>query len=1439
MDLQTRIRVNKVVSKTNSEIINTSIASNSAGYDRNEGDNIKVYIRIRPPLKHVQDGINDTVCLEATTNNSVTIFTKPEPKQFSYDFVANMETTQEEVFTTVGKGIIEAFVNGFNGTIFAYGQTGSGKTFTMMGPPGDDGIDTFTHEMRGVIPRCFEYMFSLINREQEKIGDRVEFLATCSFLEIYNEQVYDLISPSTAGLQLRENIKKGVFVDSLAERDVCSAKDAYRVLESGWLNRRVASTSMNRESSRSHAVFTVSLSSKRRVGGMANIKVAKLHLVDLAGSERQKDTNTQDLRLKEAGSINKSLSALGNVIMALVDITHGKTRHVHYRDSKLTFMLRDSLGGNAKTYIIANIHPSSRYFGETLSTLNFACRAKMIKNKAIVNEDVTGNVMELQAEIRKLKEMLSQSRSYGPSVTSLSVCNVENNTSAGDLDDTVHWKEMMLNAIARSEQSEQEKSALQMKVLDLEELCRKKEMFAQSQKMIIKFRNDTISKLKSASILDKDSEVIALKDEIKLLHSTIDNHPEVKRLAVENLELRAELKRLKSLDPSNGDVMKSMAEKHRYTLQLERQLRDSLQAKSPNNLEKSSAQQSIDALNNEIEKLKLELTQVQAKLDTSKIELEKNRQNLQQKCAELVCLSESFRKKELDLKSDLVAARKCNSDLERALETLQLKTAVERSTMNNLHMQTIKTLSSPNKLVTPQGTPKKAKLFNDLYTKVSTPSLNKTIGNDQKESFQPEKKKTKYFEEEKYVNDPDRFIQDEPHPKFVDEDDSFDELSKNEFNPFWNLADETQDEEVEYMEAIQKEIKHLQDLYNQSSQALHTEQAAKIILNEAKFKLEHKVNELEQLLEHERNQWNEKEKDYTIQLLSIKEKYNELQEAFTMLTSDAENYKSQLLEAQKLLNNLKDEKCEEASKASRKYAVVESKCVKLEIDLLNLRTEMDATAEENNNLQAGFENCKEELEFYRHKNFELEQVVEEYKKKLKEEEDKLQVALEKLNNEMEMEMKMKLSQEDKHAELMRSVETINALQEELNVAAKKLDDQNQLLEKMQADLEKSRSEVIAQKWMNMADKEAINNFMKTVQELQTTIIDKESRISSLTLELEDIKQQHDLLQISFEKKKVKITKLTETLQCESSKLAKEKEEREKDALTFNEDVSNLRDQLDNCFLIIAEKNKELKVLEENHELLKEDLNKKTIALDHEIHNKKSSVLEVVNTDTLTEMLSESLEASKQEDLKEIERLRKQLMEYEVIQSGQEALEGQIKFLETELEDLEKEKMNQKQKEKLLEDEISSYRECMEREKALAKEALFKRDQAINEKHAISNELAECKMNMFNIQEDLDAVLEELEKTKSLEEKYFNEKIAYQSKLEIIEEEKKRIAKEIELLQKENDAVKVENAKLAGHHNHSQRIKVLMDLKNEIKDLKENNDYLRQELISWKQRYELK
>lgn len=197
------------------------------------------------------------------------------------------------------------------------------------------------------------------------------------------------------------------MVRNLQELPVENPDEAIEVLKVGGRNRRVATTSMNRESSRSHAVFTVTVKSVEIKGEVTNVRESRLNLIDLAGSERQRDTNAAGKRLKEAGSINKSLSALGNVIKALVDIEQGKQRHVAYRDSKLTFLLRDSLGGNTKTFMIANISPAARSFGETLSTLQFAARAKMIKNKAKINEDVSGDVAALQLQIRQLKAQLA------------------------------------------------------------------------------------------------------------------------------------------------------------------------------------------------------------------------------------------------------------------------------------------------------------------------------------------------------------------------------------------------------------------------------------------------------------------------------------------------------------------------------------------------------------------------------------------------------------------------------------------------------------------------------------------------------------------------------------------------------------------------------------------------------------------------------------------------------------------------------------------------------------------------------------------------------------------------------------------------------------------------------------------------------------------------
>uniref|UniRef100_A0A7M5WTB1 Kinesin motor domain-containing protein n=1 Tax=Clytia hemisphaerica TaxID=252671 RepID=A0A7M5WTB1_9CNID len=1193
MEVQARPR-GKSSSSRNPSVNESSLNSTLAGgYDSNEGDNIKVFVRIRPPHKQIHEGGDNNVCLEVNSPKSLTIFTKPEPKQFSYDHVANMETTQEEVFATVGKGIMEAFIDGFNGTIFAYGQTGSGKTFTMLGPP-DDG-DNFSHELRGVIPRGFEYIFSLINRQQEKAGDRVEFIARCSFLEIYNEQVFDLLEPSTASLNLRENIKKGVFVEGLGERDVSSAKDAYGVLQSGWMNRRVASTSMNRESSRSHAVFTVSLESKKRSGGMNNIKVSKLHLVDLAGSERQKDTNTEDVRLKEAGSINKSLSALGNVIMALVDIAHGKTRHVHYRDSKLTFILRDSLGGNAKTFIIANVHPSSRCFGETLSTLNFARRAKMIKNKAVMNEDVTGNVRELQQEIRKLKEMLSQARAGIPqepkanqdTPTPSSSDDHQTTTSSKEENEGAsHWKEMMLNAINEREQTEQEKLALQEKVQKLEDLCSKKEKFLQSTRMILKFRTEHISKLertiKKNGLIEeseKDKEIKSLKDENKILQASIDSHPEVKRFAIENLELRAEIKRLKSLDPSNGDFTKNMAEKHRYTLHLERQLRD-LMSTQTNDLEKSlsSSQQSLEASNAEVERMKMDIAHVQARVDTLQNELKESRENIQQKTEELVHERELMRKKEMESSANEAALRKTNNELERQLESLSLSTAMERQSMSSLHIQTIKTLSTPKKFGTPRSTPKKT-------PQVSTPvHLAKRLKTEEKQGAKNEEdnKENVSSLNGSYVNDPDRPIQDEPPPRYIlerkdslnDVTDSEDETTSdvNVFNESYlhNSHNQSVDAEAVYIDALQNEVKQLQDWYNDALKKYYNEQHKQIPLLENIAKLEHKVKDLDQLLTNERQEWSSKEVQLTNQLTALRDNYKETQGNATILKSEVDDLKSSLSSAESQLQTLKKEKNESNIESTRKYAALESKHVKLEIEYFNLQTENDETAERNNNLQVDYDQVQDECEYYRHKNSELEHNLEAEKKMKLEAEEQKQIALEKLSYEYET--KIKYSQD-------KESETLNELLEKNNTINKELEEKVQKITSLTEDVEKARKELTTQKWLHIKDGQVINNFMKKVEDLNMALGDKDTNISALNSELEDVKEQHHLLQKHYDEKKLKIHKLQDALKVESDKLMKEKSEREKEVTSLQEEILIAQDQCRELTTTLNENTDQLKKLQ--------------------------------------------------------------------------------------------------------------------------------------------------------------------------------------------------------------------------------------------------------------------
>ncbi|MCO5571230.1 hypothetical protein L7F22_024966 [Adiantum nelumboides] len=324
------------------------------------------------------------------------------PKMFTFDRVYDESCTQKQIYRDVAHSIVHSVMCGYNGTVLAYGQTASGKTYTM------EGCD-YPPDLWGIIPNAFEHVFTHIKRSQSSDS----FLVRISYLEIYNEEIRDLLSPDTRKkLELKESPESGVYVKNLTSLTVNSFADINHLLMVGKKNRAVGATAMNQDSSRSHSIFTITVESSSiepQANGRTHVRVGKLNLVDLAGSERLSKSGATGERFKEMTKINWSLSSLGNVISALVD---GKSSHIPYRDSKLTRLLQDSLGGNTRTVMVANIGPADLNYEESVSTLRYANRAKSIRNKPHVNEDPKDAIIsEFQSEIQRLKAQIQSSHS--------------------------------------------------------------------------------------------------------------------------------------------------------------------------------------------------------------------------------------------------------------------------------------------------------------------------------------------------------------------------------------------------------------------------------------------------------------------------------------------------------------------------------------------------------------------------------------------------------------------------------------------------------------------------------------------------------------------------------------------------------------------------------------------------------------------------------------------------------------------------------------------------------------------------------------------------------------------------------------------------------------------------------------------------------------------
>ncbi|XP_072222336.1 kinesin-like protein KIF1B isoform X12 [Leuresthes tenuis] len=376
------------------------------------GASVKVAVRVRP--FNSRETSKDSKCIIQMQGNTTTILNPKAPKEpaktFSFDYSYWSHTTPEDpsfasqnrVFNDIGKEMLEHAFEGYNVCIFAYGQTGAGKSYTMMGKQ-EEGQE-------GIIPMLCEDLFEKINEDNNK--EELSYSVEVSYMEIYCERVRDLLNPKNKGnLRVREHPLLGPYVEDLSKLAVTSYTDIADLMDAGNKARTVAATNMNETSSRSHAVFTIVFTQKKHDSetDLSTEKVSKISLVDLAGSERADSTGAKGTRLKEGANINKSLTTLGKVISALAEVSKKKKKSdfIPYRDSVLTWLLRENLGGNSRTAMVAALSPADINYDETLSTLRYADRAKNIKCNAVINEDPNNKlVRDLKDEVARLKELL-------------------------------------------------------------------------------------------------------------------------------------------------------------------------------------------------------------------------------------------------------------------------------------------------------------------------------------------------------------------------------------------------------------------------------------------------------------------------------------------------------------------------------------------------------------------------------------------------------------------------------------------------------------------------------------------------------------------------------------------------------------------------------------------------------------------------------------------------------------------------------------------------------------------------------------------------------------------------------------------------------------------------------------------------------------------------
>ena len=545
-------------------------------------DAVKVVVRIRPP----SETTSRSRCVIQAGPSAVAL---PDGTGFTFDAVAGVAADNDAVFAAAGRPIVDAVLAGYNGCVFAYGQTGSGKTHTMLG-------DLTGGPGAGLAPRAFASLFERAAELDARDGGSTK--VRVSFVEIYNETITDLLAPVASGatapppaLPLREDARRGVYVDGAIETSVSCADDAVALLARGAAARRAAETRANASSSRSHAVLIAVVeraASEGRHGRPPSTR-ARLTLVDLAGSERAAATGADGARLREACGINRSLSALGNVIVILADAaTSGRPpRHVPYRDSRLTFLLAESLGGNAKTALVATVSCDTAAAAETLSTLRFAARASRVTCRAVVNAGRDGGgASELEAEVARLRAQVAAlqlraaaappadaARTPPPAASMPPSRDASPALDFGDaaaslVDGTTPLVRAsdggahpaVVAALRREAAATARAAALDTELAAVRELARRAEADGHRVRLVLKLREDRLARLegRSGESVPPDAaaaaEIEALRLELAAAKDAAERPPSEQALAVQVLRLERELEEARGVaaaSPSN------------------------------------------------------------------------------------------------------------------------------------------------------------------------------------------------------------------------------------------------------------------------------------------------------------------------------------------------------------------------------------------------------------------------------------------------------------------------------------------------------------------------------------------------------------------------------------------------------------------------------------------------------------------------------------------------------------------------------------------------------------------------------------------------------------------------------------------------------------------------------------------------------------------------